>query len=340
MNKITKWVRQVPGWLILVVIFGGLYLTGLHTEVIGQAQRLLLATGLIKPNVPAATEPAASKLTGIADSSGTPEPAFPPADYSFNLQTLQGESVSLKSLKGKVVFMNFWATWCPPCVAEMPNIQSLYEKMPADQVAFVMVSLDDNPPKAGKFIAKKGFTFPVYMPAGPVPQAYASQVIPTTFVISPDGRVMARHDGMADYDNASFRDFLLKLAQRGGDKVSTGSVEVVSPDTPAAGAKTISSQQAKALLAQQPAINILDVRTHQEFSGGHLENALNLDYNSHDFQTKLLNLDKTKPYLVYCAVGGRSSKAARLMQELGFLEVYNVSAGFPELKSTGLPLAK
>jgi hypothetical protein len=82
-------------------------------------------------------------------------------------------------------------------------------------VAFVMVSLDEDPAKARKFVSRKGLTFPVYTPEGPIPQAYAAQVIPTTFVLSPDGRVVLRQDGMADYDNARFRDFLLQLARQG-----------------------------------------------------------------------------------------------------------------------------
>jgi rhodanese-related sulfurtransferase/thiol-disulfide isomerase/thioredoxin len=340
MNKISKWGRQVPGWVIIVVIFGGLYLTGWHTEVIGQGQRLLLATGLMKPRVPAPAALEAGKPPGTAQSSGVPEPAFPPADYNFELQNLRGEPVSLQSLKGKVVFMNFWATWCPPCVAEMPNIQSLYGKMPADQVAFVMVSLDDNPAKARKYIDRKGFTFPVYTPNGPMPPAYASQVIPTTFVLSPEGKVAARYDGMADYDNARFRDFLLTLAQKATNKAAAGAAGASSQDRPAAAARAVNSQEAKALLARQPATTILDVRTGQEFAGGHLGKALNLDYNAPDFQTQLLGLDKTRPYLVYCAVGGRSGKAARLMQEMGFREVYNVTEGFVELKNAGIPVAE
>jgi thiol-disulfide isomerase/thioredoxin len=212
MKDIMKKVRQIPGWLILAVIFGALYLTGLHTEVIGQAQRLLLATGLVTPQVPANALPTDGNPPGPETSRGS-ETAFPPADYNFGLLSLEGEAVSLASLKGKVVFMNFWATWCPPCIAEMPNIQSLYEKMPAGKVVFAMVSLDKDPAKARAFIARKGYTFPVYTPNGHVPQAYAGQVIPTTYIISPDGKVVARHDGMADYDNAAFRDFLLALAR-------------------------------------------------------------------------------------------------------------------------------
>jgi rhodanese-related sulfurtransferase/thiol-disulfide isomerase/thioredoxin len=334
MHTISKWVRQVPGWVITVVLIGGLYLTGLHTEVIGGAQRLLLATGLMKPQVPAA----GGQQAGATEANGTAGAAFPAADYNFDLQNLQGEPLSLASLKGKVVFMNFWATWCPPCVAEMPNIQSLYGKMPADQVAFVMVSLDDDPEKARKFIDRKGFTFPVYTPQGPMPSAYASQVIPTTFVLSPDGKVVARHDGMADYDSDKFRNFLLSMTQR--DKGQAAGAAAEAP-APAAAVKPITSQQAQALLARQAATVILDVRTDQEFAGGHLAKARNLDFNSPDFKSQLAKLDKTRPYLVYCAVGGRSSKAAQQMEKLGFQQVYNVSGGgYPELKNAGIPVAQ
>jgi rhodanese-related sulfurtransferase len=124
------------------------------------------------------------------------------------------------------------------------------------------------------------------------------------------------------------------------NKASTGVAAEATPVADAAGAKTITSQDAKALLTRQPATIIMDVRTGQEYTGGHVENALNLDYNAPDFQSQLLRLDKTKSYLVYCAVGGRSSKAARLMQEMGFQQVYNVSGGFPELKSAGLAVAE
>jgi phage shock protein E len=122
---------------------------------------------------------------------------------------------------------------------------------------------------------------------------------------------------------------------------SSGAPAAADVQATAPQVKSINSQQAKDLLAKQPATVILDVRTDQEFSGGHLENAVNLDYNAPDFQTQLQSLDKNKPYLVYCAVGGRSSKAAQLMQEMGFLQVYNVAGGgFPQLQSAGLPVAR
>ena len=103
---------------------------------------------------------------------------------------------------------------------------------------------------------------------------------------------------------------------------------------------TIDSKGAKALLAQQPKVIILDVRTPPEFAGGHLKNALNLDYNQPDFANRLAQLDKNRPYLVYCAVGGRSSKAARLMQQMGFKQIINVSEGYTSLKKAGVAVVQ
>lgn len=208
MHKLKEYWNKVPGWVVTLAIVGGLYVTGLHTQVMGQLQRLVLATGLMKPEVPPV-----QKASETEPSTGT-QPAFPLADYDFTLRNLQGQTVSLESLKGKVIFMNLWATWCPPCLAEMPGIQNLYEKVQSDQIAFVMVSLDEDPAKARKFVERIGYTFPVYTPESQMPRQYgAGNVIPTTFVISPEGKVVVQKDGMADYDSKEFRDFLLNLAK-------------------------------------------------------------------------------------------------------------------------------
>ncbi|RDV12939.1 TlpA family protein disulfide reductase [Pontibacter diazotrophicus] len=207
-NKLS--LKDIPGWAIILVLFGGLYIAGLHTEAIGQVQRLLLATGVMKADVP---EPAAavnyhdageSAASGSADMVGA----------GFQLVSLDGKAVPFESLRGKVVFMNIWATWCPPCIAEMPNIQSLYEKIDSDKIAFVMLSVDEGgTEKVKKFIDKKGYTFPVYMPASQFPQEFHSNAIPTTFIISPEGKIVAKQEGMAEYDTKEVRDFLQSMVK-------------------------------------------------------------------------------------------------------------------------------
>jgi thiol-disulfide isomerase/thioredoxin len=207
-NKFS--IKNIPGWAVMLAIFGILYLTGLHTEAIGGVQRLLLATGVKKADVPepVATVPYAAEVTEIGASEGM-------VGAGFQLKGLNGKTVAFESLKGKVVFMNIWATWCPPCIAEMPNIQSLYEKVGSDKIAFVMLSVDEaGMEKVKKFIDKKGYTFPVYMPASQFPQEFYSNAIPTTFIISPEGKIVAKQEGMAEYDTQEVREFLQSMVKK------------------------------------------------------------------------------------------------------------------------------
>ncbi len=206
MNNKKFSFRNIPGWVFMLALFGVLYGTGLHTEVIGQVQRLLLATGLKD-----------AEVSALADTSNSKRvtPSSPGAGEGFMLAGLDGKPFPFESLRGKVVFLNLWATWCPPCLAEMPNIQKLYEQVGSDSIAFVMLSLDEGPnTKVQEFIDKKGYTFPVYRPASQLPDEFQSSAIPTTFILSPEGEIVDRHEGMADYDTPEVRAFLKALVRK------------------------------------------------------------------------------------------------------------------------------
>ncbi|WP_266206197.1 TlpA family protein disulfide reductase [Pontibacter kalidii] len=209
MDKKKFSIKEIPGWAVMLAVFGVLYSTGLHTEAIGQVQRILLATGLKNADVPETWQN--PDATAVVDAAATANSDM--AGAGFKIVDLQGKQVNFESLKGKVVFLNIWATWCPPCIAEMPNIQKLYEKIGSDKIAFVMLSVDEGGmEKVKKFIAKKKYTFPVYMPASQFPQEFYSTAIPTTFIISPDGKIVAKQEGMADYDTPEVVAFLQKLS--------------------------------------------------------------------------------------------------------------------------------
>lgn len=196
--------KEIIQWIAPLSVIVILYVTGLHTEVLGGIQRLVLATGISKPEIPSST--ALPVLVVNKEQNNY--------KYDVRLTNLQGEEFNLSSLKGKVVFMNLWASWCPPCIAEMPNIQALYNKMDKSKVAFVMLSLDENQQKAKKFIARKKHTFPVYFPSNGLPQDLYSSAIPTTFILGPDGSILAKHEGMADYDTEEFRNYLSSLVKK------------------------------------------------------------------------------------------------------------------------------
>ena len=107
--------------------------------------------------------------------------------------------------------------------------------------------------------------------------------------------------------------------------------------------KNISPRDAHVLIEKNkknPDFVILDVRTPEEFSEGHIENAVNLDFYSDDFKEELDKLDKNKTYVTHCRSGGRSAKTLNLMKELGFKEAYNITGGIVEWENEGLPTTK
>ena len=93
------------------------------------------------------------------------------------------------------------------------------------------------------------------------------------------------------------------------------------------------------LVTAPPAdLMVLDIRTPEEFAGGHLANAINIDYYADDFETRLAELDLDVPYVMYCRTGNRSSKALPIMDSLGFSEVYELGGGIQAWNGTNLPI--
>jgi thiol-disulfide isomerase/thioredoxin len=137
-------------------------------------------------------------------------------DYNFSIKDLQGNVVDFNSFKGKVVFLNLWATWCGPCRSEMPSIEALYKSIPdKENVVFVMLSMDrpEHQGKVVKYMEDKSYTFPAYtLNSNLSSQLREVQSIPTTFIISKDGLIASKKIGAANYDNNRFRKFLEELS--------------------------------------------------------------------------------------------------------------------------------
>ena len=132
------------------------------------------------------------------------------ADPAWTLYTLKGEPVKLGDYRGKVVFVNFWATWCGPCVMEMPSIQRLQEKMKDTPVVFLLIS-DENTGTIDKFLKKKAWALQSLRRDGPEPAVFRSQGIPATFIVNPSGMVVYRHVGSARWDADDVVKFLRGL---------------------------------------------------------------------------------------------------------------------------------
>lgn len=179
---------------VIVVIFATIYLTGSQAEVFGRVQQVVLKTG-------------------IMNASALDKEDFQPADYDFLLINEAGETVDARDLKGKTVFMNIWATWCPPCVAEMPSINKLYANFKDNpNVAFIMISHDREFETAINWVKKKEFDFPIYQLKTRLPDIYETGVVPSTFVISPEGKIVVSNTGLANYNSRRFRKFMEKLS--------------------------------------------------------------------------------------------------------------------------------
>jgi thiol-disulfide isomerase/thioredoxin len=120
-------------------------------------------------------------------------------DYQWILSDRKGNRISLQDYRGQVVFINFWATWCPPCVAELPEIHRAYEKY-GGSVAFLLVSSQE-PPVVEAFLEERGYDLPVVYATQPVPEAFAHSAIPTTYILSRDGRIAVKKTGAMNWDS-------------------------------------------------------------------------------------------------------------------------------------------
>jgi len=149
----------------------------------------------------------APETSAVNDSSNKPR------DLSgIRFTDGKGNTVDLGNLKGKVIFLNFWATWCPPCIAEMPAINKLHEKFKNDEsVVFIMVDADGDLKKSQLFMDRKKFELPVYTVSSEVPEQLFKGSLPTTVVFDKDGRIVYNEIGAADYANHKFVAFIDRL---------------------------------------------------------------------------------------------------------------------------------
>lgn len=119
------------------------------------------------------------------------------SQYDFTLQALGGGTLSLADYEGKIVLVNFWATWCPPCKAEMPELHQYYLEHADQGFVMIAVNVNETPSLAESFITQNGYTFPVaFDSGGTVAQQYGVSGMPTSVVFDGDGEVIFRQSGM------------------------------------------------------------------------------------------------------------------------------------------------
>ncbi|HEA64922.1 MAG TPA: TlpA family protein disulfide reductase [Candidatus Aminicenantes bacterium] len=148
----------------------------------------------------------------LFSSLGVQEITPPVEALDFALKNLEGSEVSLKDFQGKVVFLNFWATWCGPCREEMPSMEKLWQRFKEKAFVILAVDLREGKEEVNSFMKDYGLTFSVLLDSkGEVGSMYAVRAIPTTFLIDSEGRIVGAALGARDWANEDALDLIEHL---------------------------------------------------------------------------------------------------------------------------------
>ena len=194
--KIVQYIRSNIGNVIFIIITAIVFF---NTDARTLLIRGFMLTGLFNAEVSMDTKK--PSLNGSA-----------PAGMTFRKEN--GELLNLSENKGKVYFINFWATWCPPCRAEMPSINKLASKIEKkDKISFIMVDVDNKMNESVKYMQKNSFNLQVYSSVSPIPEQIFNGTLPTTVIIGPDGNIVFHHTGMANYNTTEMINLLNTLSR-------------------------------------------------------------------------------------------------------------------------------
>lgn len=187
------WKKHIKTVVFIAVVLVILFVPAAKATLI----QGLMEIGLFKPNTESKSVDVNSDLVSI------------------KFKDVKGNVVSLADLKGKVIFLNFWATWCPPCLAEMPSINKFYEQFKdQEDVVFLMIDADSDFPKAQAYLDRKKYQFPVYTFASDLPKTIFKGSLPTTVVFDKQGRIAMNGEGAANYASEKFISFIKQLQQQ------------------------------------------------------------------------------------------------------------------------------
>ncbi|MFA5574871.1 MAG: TlpA disulfide reductase family protein [Brumimicrobium sp.] len=180
-SPIKKWIYKRK-WDILFGIFIGLilFVPSIRIPVISTIQRFL----------------------AMSPSELSEEKQIKLSTYDWELVDLNGNLINFSESQGEIALVNFWATWCPPCVAEMPSLQELYDKH-GDKIQMYLIS-NEKPEIIQRFLDKYGYTFPVYLPASNYPKEFESSNLPTTYVINKEGVIIMEEVGAHNWASKRF----------------------------------------------------------------------------------------------------------------------------------------
>lgn len=170
---------------------------------------IVLVLAMVIPQTRKPIQIFVNKLISFAPSINDEEDRVKISDYNWVLESNRGKRTEFSQFQGEVVIINFWATWCPPCIAEMPSFQELYQDY-QDKVTFLFVSGEQHQ-TVENFMKRKRFDLPAYKMLTKAPEPMDGRTLPTTYVISKDGSIVVDKVGSADWNSESFRGTLDQL---------------------------------------------------------------------------------------------------------------------------------
>jgi thiol-disulfide isomerase/thioredoxin len=180
----------------------------------GDALFLVLLALLLIPQTRTPIQVALNQLKVAVWSPGveTEEGMEKVPPFAYKVRDLQGNSVSVGVGQGTITFVSYWATWCPPCIAELPSIQELHADY-GQAVQFLLLTQEEEGTVRG-FLNRKGWELPVYLPQMAPPEALQENSIPTNFLIDGQGNILIKETGAANWNSDSVRQLLDGLLNR------------------------------------------------------------------------------------------------------------------------------
>ena len=177
-----------------------------------QWSNIIIAVVILAMIIPGTRKPIqifVNKLLAFSPSVTSEEKRESITDYNWVLEKNNKDRKEFSDLKGKVILVNFWATWCPPCIAEMPSFELLYRDY-HNKIEFLFVSNEDHETVRG-FLDRKKYSIPAYRPLSEAPKPLNGSTLPTTYLISSTGKIVIMKVGSANWNSESVRKTIDKL---------------------------------------------------------------------------------------------------------------------------------
>ncbi|MBD3906725.1 TlpA family protein disulfide reductase [Chryseobacterium sp. Ch-15] len=190
MEKLKIWLKK--NWS--TVLLGGIFIIILvNPDAKAWVMRQIISTGLLNSKIEKENVENSSIVTAASIAE------------SFTVKDKSGKIIDVSELRGKVVFINFWASWCPPCRAEFPSIEKFHEKYKHNSnIFFLTINMDEDLEEGKAYFEKEKYTIPFLIPNGNIPNEYFGGSLPTTIILDKKGKIRMKHEGMADYSKNSF----------------------------------------------------------------------------------------------------------------------------------------